>query len=153
MPLFGSAKRKVACKFQCGSCSAVQICLGLYLPGDSPAHFCRGHLNEAGGGHATLGSPVHLGEARSPQLHDTLVGQDHHLVLHTPVWLSNNQHGFYACLCLAICVSAEHAYRRSMHSYNALVQRTQKAKGHSINVASDNLAYGSETNTSFGGAQ
>ncbi len=56
----------------------------VYLPGDGPAHFCRGDLHEGGGGHTTLGSPVHLGKAWSPQLHDALVGQDHHLVLHTP---------------------------------------------------------------------
>ncbi len=153
MPLFGSAKRKVACKFQCGSCSAVQICLGLYLPGDSPAHFCRGDLHEGGGGRAALGSPVHLGKAWSSQLHDALIGQDHYLVLRTPVQLGNSQHGIHACLCLASGVSVEHAYSRSMPSYNALEQCTQGAKRVNINVASENLACGSKTNTSIGGAQ
>ena len=119
---FGSGK--VACKFQCGSCSAMQICMGLYLPGDGPAHFCRGHPHEAGGAHTTLGRPVHLGKPWSPQLHDALIGQNHHLVLHTLVQLSNSQHGIYACLCLAPCFPAEHAYSRSMPSYNALVQCT-----------------------------
>ena len=140
---------KVACKVPCGSCSAVPTCVRLYLPGDGPAQFCRGHLQEAGRGRATLGSPVHLGKARSPQLHDALVGHNHHLVLHTPAQSSNSHHGIYACLCLASCVSAEHAYSRSMPSYNALKHCTQGAKCDNINVASDNLAF----HTSFGSAQ
>ena len=119
---FGSAKRKAACQFQRESCSAVQTCMGWYLPGDGPAHFCRGHLHEAGGGHTTLGSPVHLGKAWSPQLHDALVGHNDHLVLHTPQFgLATHLHCFH--LCLASLAAAEHTYSRSI--YWCKVQREQ----------------------------
>ena len=133
---FGSAKRTVACQSQRESCSAVPTCVGLYLPGDGPAHFCRGHLQEAGGGRATLGSPVHLGKAGSPQLHDALVGQNHHLVLHMPVEQLINM--VLPCVCAwhhesQLSMQTAAACTRTMHWYN--IHKEQQVTGSMLLVA------------------